>query len=181
MTSPSTVVMIIANGILGSEIGKISKEFETDRAITTPAGWTFSIWGLIYLLLLVQKNGIDDRDYVLSCIFNVVWLISWTKLRNKYLSAAALLALTVCLLRLQKRYPDEIVFSVYSAWCIVATILNLSLALNIAPSSKTIQVLLPLLATITVPQLYGKTTPYHALVGLWASTGILSKLYYEAS
>src|SRR5210317_1251869 len=49
----------------------------------TPAGYVFSIWGLIYLLLAVfsyYQYGADDALhekidilFIISCLFNIVW------------------------------------------------------------------------------------------------------------
>ena len=71
-------------------IGEISKDL---NSLFTPAGYAFSIWGLIYLLLLgfaiyqgrslFVKVRNDDFVletgpwFILSCIFNCAWIFSW--------------------------------------------------------------------------------------------------------
>lgn len=61
----------------------------------TPIGFTFSIWSLIYSLLLIfviialvnyfrskpQKNKLIDKNigylFAVSCLFNGVWILAW--------------------------------------------------------------------------------------------------------
>lgn len=70
--------------------GEISKKYEN---LFTPAPITFSIWGVIYLFLLIfilYQLGIFDNHtlsadivrligpwFILTCIFNIGWLLSW--------------------------------------------------------------------------------------------------------
>ena len=72
----------------------------------TPAGWVFSIWGLIYLGVIAftvyQLAGAGARAarlrpvrgaYLVSCVANVTWLLLW-----HYEAIAASLAAMVLLL-----------------------------------------------------------------------------------
>lgn len=80
-------------GPFHTSTGNVSKQYETD---ITPAGWTFSIWGVIYTWLsgmVVYLATYLFRGYwsqaVLPCgfyicwicnmIFNMVWLILWDR------------------------------------------------------------------------------------------------------
>lgn len=87
----SVILMnILANAwpLFGRSTGAISNQFD---ALFTPAGFTFSIWGLIYLLLglfvarLMTYDASTDPMlfrklaiwFIISCLFNIAWLIVW--------------------------------------------------------------------------------------------------------
>ncbi|WP_179338304.1 tryptophan-rich sensory protein [Winogradskyella ludwigii] len=71
-------------------IGEVSNSY---RSLFTPAGYTFAIWGIIYLLLLsfvvFQSRSlfikVKNDDFVLktgwwfmlSCLFNSLWVFAW--------------------------------------------------------------------------------------------------------
>ncbi|MEX2350358.1 MAG: tryptophan-rich sensory protein [Flavobacteriaceae bacterium] len=83
----------------------VSRDFEN---LFTPAGYAFSIWGIIYLLLLgfVIYQGLGlfskakDNDlakqvgwwFVVSCIANSMWLFAWL---YEYLGVAVLIMLVL--------------------------------------------------------------------------------------
>ena len=82
-------VNIMANAlpINGQNTGEISDRFEV---FFVPAGYVFSIWGLIYLGLLAyavyqvlpaQAENPDLRSigylFVLSCVANIAWIFLW--------------------------------------------------------------------------------------------------------
>lgn len=73
-----------------STISDISKRYDT---LFTPAGYAFSIWGLIYILLfafvvyygplvkisvnkelIIRKIGVW---FIISCLANSLWVIAW--------------------------------------------------------------------------------------------------------
>lgn len=76
----------------GKSIGEVSNEIEN---LFTPAGYAFSIWGLIYLLLLgfviytgrslFQPNNTEADGFVekigwwfiLTCVANCAWIVTW--------------------------------------------------------------------------------------------------------
>ena len=73
--------------LAGRTTGEISAMFPIPF---TPAGWVFSIWGLIYLALGVytvyQARPVQRQDalldrvgwiFVASCMCNVGWLVAW--------------------------------------------------------------------------------------------------------
>jgi len=94
----SAVLMVnaLANilPINGYNTGQISAFYPN---YFVPAGFTFSIWGLIYLLLLLYTITITffalhqplaehrahayvsaiNRWYLLSCLLNIVWILCW--------------------------------------------------------------------------------------------------------
>lgn len=116
-------------------------------SLFTPAGFTFSIWGVIYLLLLVfviyqslpsQRNnqaiaGIS-RLFQINCIANALWIVVW-HYDFLALSVVVMLGILVSMILIYKRLLDESVilrlpFSLYTAWICVATIANISALQN---------------------------------------------------
>lgn len=123
----------------------------------TPAGLTFSIWGLIYLLLGAHTAYLlgwfgkrrDDKSeallakvaryYIATSLANIAWIFSW-----HYglipLSVLIMLALLISLIKIagivnRKDLPKidrhwvRLPFSVYFGWITVATIANVTVFL----------------------------------------------------
>lgn len=84
--------------INGLNTGEVSALYPN---LFVPAGFTFSIWGIIYLLLLIYiivstmilvKQEKEDSAYmhvsaiaplfVVSCILNVAWILAWHHLQT---------------------------------------------------------------------------------------------------
>jgi hypothetical protein len=119
-----------------------------------PAGITFAIWGVIYLLLagfcafsLVRAFRTDgDATFVgragwaflLSCLANMAWIVVWhyeMTLASVMVMACLLLTLITIYVRLGigRRLPERmemllvhIPFSVYLGWITIATIANVA-------------------------------------------------------
>lgn len=122
--------------------------------LVTPAGYVFSIWGLIYVLLLVfvvfqalpsqrEKPFLKRISvlFILSGVFNVLWLFLW-HYDQIVLSVAMMFALLATLiavyLRLgigksevswKERVSVHLPFSVYLGWITIASIANVASAL----------------------------------------------------
>lgn len=139
----------------GRRTGDISDAYPS---LFTPAGVTFSIWGLIYLLLgahvLYQLGLFGDRPqtaaeaallnrvgvlFALSSLLNTAWIFAW-----HYdlipLSAVLLVAILTCLglivttvrranLTVRQRWFIGIPFSVYFGWSTVAVVSNITVLL----------------------------------------------------
>lgn len=132
-------------------IGEISKDV---NSLFTPAGYAFSIWGLIYLLLLgfaiyqgrslFVKVRNDDFVletgpwFILSCIFNCAWIFSWIY-EYTGLSCIFIFLLLFSLLKIVWKNKMELwdapfpvilflwwPFVIYSGWVTVASIANVS-------------------------------------------------------
>ena len=144
------VVNFLANALPlnGLTTGEISDRLPV---YFVPAGYTFSIWGIIYLGLIgfavfqalpSQRQSPHLRRlgyfFVLSCLANVAWLFLWHYLVLP-LTLVAMVALLVLLiltyLRLGKNVIDvtatekwllQVPFSIYLGWISVATIANAS-------------------------------------------------------
>ncbi len=123
----------------------------------TPAGYTFSIWSLIYLALLgfiiyqalpAQRNnplvGKIGYAFAASSVANIAWLFSW-HYGFYALSVFIMLSLLVTLIVIYRRLaigkPDpsltladkalmQFPFSIYLGWITVATIANVASVAN---------------------------------------------------
>ena len=137
--------------INGVTTGEVSDSFPS---LFTPAGYVFSIWGLIYTLLVIfiiyqalpsQKDNprLERLGYafVLSCAFNFFWLLAWHYGfigASELLIVGLLVSLIVCYRRLgigetevpvAERLSTRLAFSVYLGWLTVATVANTSIFL----------------------------------------------------
>ncbi|MEK3899497.1 MULTISPECIES: tryptophan-rich sensory protein [unclassified Paenibacillus] len=134
----------------GNSTAEISDRYHT---YLTPAGYAFSIWSLIYLLLagfiIYQfRKGTGGRDsvqrigiwFMLSCIFNMGWLLLWHYLYIELsLVAMVLLLLSLIVIYRKTRFIADpttgekwlvkLPFSLYLGWISVATIVNVSVVL----------------------------------------------------
>jgi translocator protein len=122
--------------------GEISNRLDI---MITPAGYVFSIWSLIYLLLaiwIIRQFPKARRDlplyqetsrlFILSCLLNSAWILVWHY--NYFLiSVFIMLGLLVTLICLYKRMKstgpsllDAAPFSIYVGWISIATIVNIT-------------------------------------------------------
>jgi translocator protein len=152
------LVVMIATNVLANALplnnqttGEISGRFPI---YFEPAGYVFSIWGLIYLGLIVyaiyqalpaqRQNArlqVIAYPFVFSCLANTVWLFLWHYNRftlTQIAMVALLLALVVIYRRLAagrqaadaaERWAVHLPFSIYLGWVTVATVANTSIVL----------------------------------------------------
>lgn len=152
------LVMITINGLAnalpihGQTTGEISDRFQV---YFVPAGYVFSIWGLIYLGLLgfavyqLLPKQRDDRRllrighwFLLSCLANSLWILLW-HYEFFPLTVVVMLILLISLIaiylrldigRVQvaaiTRWLVDIPFSVYLGWITVATVANVTVLLS---------------------------------------------------
>ena len=144
----------LANGlpINGQRTGEISDRFEV---YFVPAGYVFSIWGLIYLSLLSfviyqwipeqQGNPLLKRIgwlFIVSCLANIAWILLW----HYEFFPLTLLAMLIMLVSLAVIYVRlgvgresvsgsefwfaQFPFSLYLGWISVATIANVTAVLD---------------------------------------------------
>jgi hypothetical protein len=144
------VVNILANAlpINGLSTGQISDRF---KVYFVPAGYVFSIWGLIYLGLIAfvvfqalpsQRENPRLRStgwwITLGGLANMAWIFLWhyEKFALTLVAMLVLLAtLIVTYLRLgigrvkvspAERYTTHLTFSIYLGWITVATVANVT-------------------------------------------------------
>lgn len=150
----AVIVTLTVNGLAnalplnGQTTGEVSDRFEV---YFVPAGYVFSIWGVIYLALLAfaifqalpsQRENPRLRrvgyPFVLSCVANVAWLFLWhyeVFALTVVAMAALLLLLILIYVRLQigcgkvpltEKWLVRVPFSIYLGWITVATIANVT-------------------------------------------------------
>lgn len=126
-------------------------------SLITPAGYTFIIWILVYLLLFaftIDQIGIFGEHkrkinpdlfnhirvfYIITCLSNGAWLIAW---HYKYiaLSLMLIIIILICLAIINKTlYAEELTkqekllirlpLSIYYGWITVATVTNAAVLL----------------------------------------------------
>lgn len=155
------VAMIAVNGLAnalplnGRNTGEVSVAYPS---LFTPAGITFAIWSVIYLLLgahvLYQLGVFRDGPetpgqtallnrvgvlFSISSLANTAWVFAW---HYDYipLSAVLLVTILVCLaaitltllnadLSRRERWLVRLPFSVYFGWSTVATVANITVLL----------------------------------------------------
>jgi len=152
------IVTIIINSLAGSTTfigGQLTAQVsDANPTLITPAGYVFSIWGIIYLLLgiftvyqALPRN--KDRPFqkqisfffVLSCVANILWLFAW-QYEQLPLSVGLMLLLLASLIMiyqrlgvgkagtpLKEKLAVHLPFSVYLGWITIATIANISATL----------------------------------------------------
>lgn len=154
----AVIVTIGINGLAnalplnGQTTGEISDRFQV---YFVPAGYVFSIWGLIYVGLVafavyqalpVQGQNPRLRSigymFALSCLANIVWLFLWHYeiFPLTLVAMGALLLLLIAIyLRLDvnriqvptgERWAVHVPFSIYLGWVTVATIANVTSVLD---------------------------------------------------
>lgn len=149
------VVTLFINtlGALGVLNGLSQKEI-SDMYITliTPSPSTFSIWSLIYALLIISiivmivkkkdlyyQSAVDELSglFRISCLFNMAWIVTFSFVLIE-LSVILILGLAITLslicLRLKKmqegkRFLLPITFGLYTGWLFIASVVNVSSAL----------------------------------------------------
>jgi hypothetical protein len=152
------VAVLIVNGLAGGTKvlgGKTTADVSAAYPTSiTPAGFTFAIWGIIYVLLLTfivfqltprhRQDSFNNRVgflFMLSCAFNIAWLFLW---QYDYIAASVplifglLLSLAAVYHRLGigrskaplgEKLGVHLAFSVYLGWITVASLADLSAAL----------------------------------------------------
>jgi hypothetical protein len=149
---------VLVNGLAGGTTilgGKLTAEIsDANPTLITPAGYVFSIWGVIYILLglfvifqaLPSQKGKEYHGeigwlFVLSSLLNIAWLFLW---QFEYLSLSVVLmfllltTLIATYLRLnigksrvalRDKLAVHVPFSVYLGWITIASIANVSVTL----------------------------------------------------
>jgi hypothetical protein len=147
------LVMVAVNGlaVMGKINGLTTAEV-SDRypSLFTPEPITFSIWGILYMLLLLyvmlhlfSKSLWQDGAavkiacwFALSCVANTGWILAW-HYGQIALSVLVMALLMICLARVLPLVsgPDqtfgcvlsrELPFGLYAGWITVATVANVA-------------------------------------------------------
>lgn len=119
--------------------GQLSGQYPN---LFVPAGITFSIWGIIYLMLLVfvvvqfrEQNkamiAAIGWAFLITCVLNAAWILAW-HYELLPLSVIIMLGLLVTLVVINGKllqFPPgftRAVFGVYLGWICIATIANIT-------------------------------------------------------
>jgi len=135
--------------INGLNTGQVSANYENPF---TPAGFTFSIWGLIYLLLIIfavyqfigsgkiKKNFSTGPYLIAASAANISWIFLW-HYQYIYFSMFVILLLPLFLFPIFKRVNSfsnystaeyisiKLPFSIYTAWVTIASLANFMVTL----------------------------------------------------
>lgn len=180
----------------GITTGEISDKYNT---LFTPSGFTFSIWGLIYLLLgiFIVSNLFDNRYassdtnivlylFLISTVLNGSWLFAWHNDRI-LLSSIIMILFLITLLSILHFIPKEDVlgyttFSIYSGWISVALIANISILItkydiSLFMNYQWVWFILILITSVGIMiTMFLRTGNYiYGMVFLWAYFGIAMK------
>ena len=150
----TVVVNSLAGGttLIGGQV--TAAVSDANPTLITPAGYVFSIWGVIYMLLgvfvvyqaLPSQQGKEYQSkigwlFVLSSLINIGWLFLW---QFEYLSLSVvlmflLLATLISIylrlgvgksaVSLRERLAVQLPFSVYLGWITIASIANVAATL----------------------------------------------------
>ncbi|WP_339171109.1 TspO/MBR family protein [Solibacillus sp. FSL R5-0691] len=192
------VVNVLSNTlpINGQTAADISDRLEV---LFTPAGYVFSIWSLIYVLLVIwlitiyrkvkdnRFNGKVGILFIISCLFNIAWLFSW-HYEQFILSIIVMFFLLFTLIAIYKQYKnnetgfsERFPFSFYLAWLSVATIANVSYVLKYNGVDLGISEVVGSLVLVGVAVILGYLAVaiskdiFFTLVIVWALVGIAVK------
>lgn len=135
-------------------INGLSQKQISDMYITliTPSPATFSIWSVIYSLLLISVIAMivrkDDAYYQraldqitvlfrISCTLNMLWIVTFSYLQIElsvlFILGFAVTLSLICqkLVKIQegKRWLLPLSFGIYTGWLFIATVVNIAAAL----------------------------------------------------
>ena len=144
LISVFTFATILVNGLAtGIPLaGRTTKEIsDMYPTLFTPAALTFSIWGVIYIALIVFsvysfKKELSTKvvvTYIISACLNMLWIVLWHNLRIVS-SVVIMLGLLGSLIYLYRNIRSEVSYfkvpiSLYLGWITVATVANIAVLL----------------------------------------------------
>lgn len=179
----------------GKTTGALSDAYPN---LFVPAGVTFSIWGVIYILLLIfcvvqfttSHQAVISRIgwlFGISCIFNALWIVAWHYERLP-LSLILMLGLLVSLIWINIFIKDmplgffKAAFGIYLGWICIATIANVTALLvtygwgGFGISEETWTIIMIIVGTLVVAlTIWRLDNPFIGLAVVWAFIGIMIK------
>jgi hypothetical protein len=194
-------VMIVMNYLANAlplnnaTTGELSDSYPN---LFVPAGITFSIWGVIYLLLfvfcIVQFTSSNQMVisgitwlFAITCVLNALWIVTW-HYRMLPFSLIVMVALLVILIIINLRIKElpagfiKAAFGIYLGWICIATIANVTALLvhyqwsgfGITEVTWTLVMILAGML-ITGGSVYFFNNPFIGLSVIWAFAGIAIK------
>lgn len=195
------VIMVVMNylanalPINGKTTGELSDAYPN---LFVPAGITFSIWGVIYLMLLLfvllqfresNKEIVQQLGWLftIGCMLNSLWIVAWHYqwLPVSLVIMLGLLATLVVINISLKGQPVSITkaaFGIYLGWICIATIANVTALLvnykwggwGLSEQVWTI-VMIAIGASIVLITQVRLSNPFIGLAVVWAFLGIAIK------
>ena len=200
-----SLIGVIAFNILANTLplnnqttGEISNRLPV---LFTPASYVFSIWIVIYALLVLWLVGVwklrNQKDqaynkrsiyFILSCYLNIFWLYLWHYELFVW-SLAAMFGLLVTLILLYFTYPDNnnhylsrLPVSIYLGWICVAILANISYIMTLyqwdglgLSDPLWAVIMLTFGAAAALHMRYHYYDIWFVLVFIWAFIGIAAK------
>lgn len=181
--------------INGKTTGELSDAYPN---LFVPSGITFSIWGIIYLLLaaycvvqfLPSSREIAHKIswlFIVSCVFNGLWIVAWHYQRLTF-SLLIMLGLLASLILINLQLKDmplgmlKAAFGIYLGWICIATIANLTALLvnrgwgGLGISNEVWTMIMIATGTLIVLLAIMKiNNPFIGLSVIWAFAGIMLK------
>jgi hypothetical protein len=194
----ATIVMnYLANALPlnGKTTGELSDAYPN---LFVPAGVTFSIWGVIYILLFIfcvvqfttSHQAVIARIgwlFGLTCIFNALWIVAWHYERLP-MSLILMVGLLVSLVWINIFIKDmsyglfKATFGIYLGWICIATIANVTALLVTADwggfgiSEGTWTIIMIIAGTLVAAlAIWRFDNPFIGLAVVWAFIGIMIK------
>ena len=179
----------------GKTTGALSDAYPN---LFVPAGVTFSIWGVIYILLVtfcVIQFTTSHQAVIsliawlfgITCIFNALWIVAWHYERLP-LSLILMLGLLVSLIWINLFIKDlpagfiKAAFGIYLGWICIATIANVTALLvnygwgGFGISEETWTIIMIAAGTLIVSlTVWRLDNPFVGLSVVWAFAGIMIK------
>lgn len=199
-------VALLAMNLLGEafKFGGVTSADVSNEVFAwfAPAGYVFMIWSVIYIGLIVwlvrliiddshdrrfagMPLGLEPILFVISCVFNIVWLILWhLKIFPATIPVIILLLVSVVALYLTTRkrsesWLDRVPISLYASWLVVATVANIA---HVATRNMTGDAgLVPAISTIALLAIFVVITFFvrrifndyaFGIVVAWAGIGV---------
>jgi hypothetical protein len=191
------VVNYLANALPlnGKNTGELSGLYPN---LFVPAGITFSIWGIIYLLLLlfcILQFTVPNQPsvsqigwfFIISSVLNALWIFAWhyEKVGISVLVMLGLLATLVVVNHQIKDLPAgffKAVFGIYLGWICIATIANVTALLvnlnwnGFGITAEIWSIVMIIIGAIIVGwAIFRFNNPYIGLSVVWAFIGIVLK------
>jgi len=149
------IATLVVNGLgAAGVINGLSQKEISDRYLTliTPSPSTFSIWSVIYILLITSllvmifkksdeyyQKAIDEITLLfrISCLFNIVWIVTFSFLQIElsslfifgFLVTLSLIGIKLRRIHVKNRILLPLTFGLYTGWLMIATVVNISAAL----------------------------------------------------
>ena len=199
----SFAIMIFLNYWSPTNVGNVA---DANQPLIQPAGYAFSIWGLIYILLLIWIIRIflvkDTTVYEevsfwpsVNFLLNGLWILAFTA-QWLFASVIIIFALLTTLIIIYSRinksadytYMEKLPFSFYISWVSVASILNVFVWLVgnnqrelLGMGEQTWSIIILIMATVLALFFSISFKDYiYTLVFVWAFIGIYVETSSEA-